>query len=146
MINFHSRSINTFKNNSPGRNNIKRVLLNSVERSPLFRKRSHSRPRYKGNDKTTLVKEKQDLKEDNHRLKDENIKLKTRVLFLDKEIDQRDKLVEQTWAKNNISIKPKKASMIIKSSIVNNLKKQLRDWRAEVKILKTEVEKNVKDK
>jgi predicted phage-related endonuclease len=87
------------------------------------------------------------LKEDNHKLKYENVKLKTRVLFLDKEISKRDKFVEQTISSSqNNTIRPKRSGIIIKTSLVNNLKKQLRDDRDQIKLLQDELNKHQKDR
>lgn len=87
------------------------------------------------------------MKEDNHKLKYENVKLKTRVLFLDKEISKRDKFVEQTISSSqNNTIRPKRSGIIIKTSLVNNLKKQLRDDRDQIKLLQDELNKHQKDR
>jgi hypothetical protein len=113
----------------------------------VFRKRSFSRPKSWTRDKDSLMQEKQHLKEDNHKLKDENIKLKTRVLFLDKEMDKRDKFVEQTISNTqNMPMRLKKTGYIIKTSLVNNLKRQLRDDREQIKVLQTELTKHHKDR
>lgn len=86
------------------------------------------------------------MKEDNHRLKNENIKLKTRVLFLDKEIDKRDKLVEQTISTSSSMVLPKRPSIILKTSLINNLKRQLRISKDEINELKKELEKHQKSR
>ena len=128
---FNSNSLQNLNYHSSTRTNFKtKSLLSSIERSPVFRKRTPSRPRlrsafkstWKSFKNTSLIEEKQNLKLRNHKLKSENLKLKTRVHFLGSEISKRDDLVEQTLNIHHISIKPKKATQILKSSIVNNLK------------------------
>lgn len=86
------------------------------------------------------------LKEANHKLKDENLKLKTKVHMLDKEIDKRDKFVENTLSANKYALRPKQTNLIIKTSLVNSLKRKYRECKEEIKKLQTEVSKHSKDK
>ncbi|CAI2385137.1 unnamed protein product [Moneuplotes crassus] len=122
-----------------------RGIRSAIQRSLAFRKRRLSGSRKRNSRNALLLEEKQSLKQDNHHLKDENVKLKTRVLFLDKEIGKRNKLVEQTMMSKNISIKPKKASMIMKSSLVNTLKSKVRERDEIICKLRNEVEASKKD-
>ena len=121
-------------------------MHSSIERSPLFRKRSVGRPRSYTRDADTLIHDKMLLKEANHKLKDENLKLKTKVQFLDKEIDRRDKFVEITINANKNSLRPKQTNIIIKTSLVNSLKRKYRECKEEMKSLQSELEKHNKDK
>lgn len=104
--------------------------------------KSFSRSRKYTKDPEKLMYEKQELKETTNKLKDENIKLKTRVLFLDKEINKRDKFVEQTIS--NQPFRPKQSNLIIKTSLANNLKKQLREAHDQIRSLQTEVQRHQK--
>lgn len=86
------------------------------------------------------------LKQSCHKLKSENTKLKTRVLFLDKEIHKRDKFVEDTLSSTAISFKPKKATLIAKTNLVNSLKRQLHERSDEIRKLKAQLERHQKSK
>ena len=121
-------------------------MHSSLERSPLFRKRSIGRPRSYTRDADSLIHDKMILKEANHKLKDENLKLKTKVHMLDKEIEKRDKFVESTLSANKYSLKPKQSNIIIKTSLVNSLKKKYRECKEEMKSLQSELSKHTKDK
>ena len=121
-------------------------MHSSLERSPLFRKRSIGRPRSYTRDADSLIHDKMILKEANHKLKDENLKLKTKVHMLDKEIEKRDKFVESTISANKYSLKPKQSNIIIKTSLVNSLKKKYRECKEEMKSLQSELSKHTKDK
>lgn len=112
----------------------------------MFRRRSVSKPRAYSNDPDALIQDRKVLKEANHKLKSENTKLKTKVQILDKEIDKRDKFMEDTLSANKYSLRPKHSNIIIKTSLVNNLKRKYRECKDEMKRLQEQLEKHQKDK
>lgn len=63
---------------------------------------------------------------------------------MDNEISKRDKLFEQT-VNPNLTLKPKSTSLIVKSSIVNNFKRQLKEYKAQIEQQKKVIDKYQKD-
>jgi myosin heavy subunit len=86
------------------------------------------------------------LKIFNNSLKEENMKMKTQIVSIEKELEKRDKLVEDVllslnknlkcseWSLKDPAspIKQNKLMAILKSSLTNNLKKQVKDLRQEL--------------
>ena len=102
------------------------------------------RSRTGSTDHESLIENQNRLKTEKHKLEKENSKLRTRVIFLDSEISKRDKLVEQT-IDSNFNIKPKQTTTIIKSSLVNGLKRTIKEYQEKIEKQDKIIEKYQKD-
>ncbi|CAI2367351.1 unnamed protein product [Moneuplotes crassus] len=114
------------------------------------RKLSHSKRR--SGEKETLYEESMKLKILNNTIKEENLKYKTQMQILENELEKRDQLMEDVILSLNKNLKcsecvskdpaspvdNNKLMAILKSSLTNTLKKQVKDLRQELSELNKE--------
>lgn len=132
------------------------LILSKLKQPKFFKNRKQSHSKKRSNENESLYEESIKLKIQNNNLKEENKKLKTQILVTEKEVEKRDKLVEEVVMSLNKNLKCSECSLkdpsspakqgkllaIIKSSLTNNLKKQIKDLKQEV----TELRKDKMDK
>lgn len=124
--------------------------ISNLKAGKFFKTRKSTHSRSRAGERETLYEESMKLKMQNNMLKEENLRLKTQVQITEKEIEKRDELVENVVISLNKNlkcsecslkdpaspVKHKKLMAILKSSLTNNLKKQVKDLRQEVETLK----------
>lgn len=126
--------------------------LTNVNSAKFFKARKNSHSKRRAGENESLYEESMKLKIQTNNLKEENLRLKTQIQVTEKELEKRDQLVEEVTVSLNSNmkcsecslknpaspVKHKKMLAILKSSLTNNLKKQVKDLRSEVSDLKKE--------
>ena len=126
--------------------------LTNVNSAKFFKARKNSHSKRRAGENESLYEESMKLKIQTNNLKEENLRLKTQIQVTEKELEKRDQLVEEVTLSLNSNmkcsecslknpaspVKHKKMLAILKSSLTNNLKKQVKDLRSEVSDLKKE--------
>ena len=122
----------------------------STKNIKFFKNRKLSHSRKKPGEKETLYEESMKLKIFNNNLKEENHRLKTQIQVIENELEKRDQQMEEVILSLNKNLKCNECSekdpiapvkhnklmAILKSSLTNNLKKQVKDLRQELSELK----------
>jgi hypothetical protein len=128
------------------------IQLTNVNSAKFFKARKQSHSKLRAGETESLYEESMKIKIQINNLKEDNLKLKTQIQTTEKELEKRDQVIEEVMSSLNKNLKCSECSLkdpaspvrhkkllaILKTSLTNNLKRQVKDLRQEVSDLRKE--------